>query len=205
MLEEHGEKWGGKVRILGLSIDNDAATVKAHVESKKWTLPEHFHVKAAGCKASDMFGIRGVPHVLLVDKEGTIVFKGHPAKRQNLEEDFDTLLAGGQLKGVEAPGASAESNDKLVDDDKAKTASEKFWKDAKDMMDKDGDKFADFPRAFLVLVDEAKFDAKTQQISHKMTCHTQIMGGTQEKQEAVKEILKNHNQGPWENEDMFRL
>jgi len=28
MLEEHGAKWGDKVRLIGLSIDNDASTVK---------------------------------------------------------------------------------------------------------------------------------------------------------------------------------
>jgi len=100
MLEEHGEKWNGKVRILGLSIDNDAATVKSHVEAKKWSLPEHYHVKTEGCEASAMFGIRGVPHVLIVDKSGTIVYKGHPAQRSDLVADFNTLLEGGTLSGV---------------------------------------------------------------------------------------------------------
>jgi len=103
MLEEHGAKWDGKVRILGLSIDNDSDTVKSHVESKSWTSPEHYHVKVAGCPAQEMFGIRGVPHVLLVDTEGTIVFKGHPAKRPDLVADFNTLLSGGKIEGVEAP------------------------------------------------------------------------------------------------------
>lgn len=43
--------------------------------------------------------MKGVPHVLLLDTKGRIVFKGHPAKRKNLEEDFDTLLKGEALTG----------------------------------------------------------------------------------------------------------
>lgn len=88
MLEENSEKWGGKVRIIGLSIDNAAGAVKSHVEAKGWTKPEHYHVKAAGCTAQADHGVAGVPHVLLVDTNGKIVFKGHPAKRPSFEDDF---------------------------------------------------------------------------------------------------------------------
>ena len=35
--------------------------------------------------------------MILVDKEGKIVFKGHPASRPNLEEDFDKLLKGEKI------------------------------------------------------------------------------------------------------------
>lgn len=94
MLKEHGDKWGGKVRILGLSIDNDAATIKAHVEKKDWKLVEHYHVRRAGCIADKNFGVQGVPHCALVNRDGIIVWMGHPASRQNLVDDFDKLLAG---------------------------------------------------------------------------------------------------------------
>jgi len=57
MLEEHGEKWGGKVRIMGLSIDNDAAKVKSHVESKKWASVEHYHIRNGKCTADKEYGI----------------------------------------------------------------------------------------------------------------------------------------------------
>ena len=39
------------------------------------------------------FDVNGVPHVLLVDKEGQVVFKNHPMLR-NLEKDIKTLLDG---------------------------------------------------------------------------------------------------------------
>lgn len=102
MLEENGEKWGGKVRLMGLSIDNECGAVKKHVEAKGWGLPEHYHVKAEGCMAQKMFDISGVPHVLIVDTEGIIVYKGHPASRPSLENDFNNLLAGTPLEGLPA-------------------------------------------------------------------------------------------------------
>jgi len=58
--------------------------------------------------------VRGVPHVLIVDLEGFIVFKGHPANRKDLAKDFDDLLAGKRLEGVdepEAPGGDEEGGD----------------------------------------------------------------------------------------------
>jgi len=36
MLEHHAERWGDKVRILGISIDKAASDVVKHVEAKKW-------------------------------------------------------------------------------------------------------------------------------------------------------------------------
>jgi len=46
-------------------------------------------------------------------------------------------------------------------------------------MDEHKDDFK-FPRAFLVLETITKINLKTKQKSTEMTCHTQIMGGTQE-------------------------
>jgi len=55
-------------------------------------------VRNGVCSASDEYGVQGVPHVLLVDKEGTIVFMGHPASR-DIEKDIDSLLKGEKLSG----------------------------------------------------------------------------------------------------------
>jgi hypothetical protein len=77
MLEHHGATWGDKVRIIGISIDQTAAAVVKHVNTKGWTKVEHFH--RAGSSASEDYGVSGVPHVVLVDGEGKIAFVGHPA------------------------------------------------------------------------------------------------------------------------------
>lgn len=109
MMEKHGAEWGGKVRIIGASIDNDAATVKNHVTSKNWTSVEHYHVRKTGCTADKEYGVQGVPHCLLVDTTGTIIWMGHPASRPDLVADFNTLLKGEKLQGL--PAVAEEGGD----------------------------------------------------------------------------------------------
>jgi thiol-disulfide isomerase/thioredoxin len=65
MLEHHGERWGDKLRRVGVSIDNTASAVVKHVQAKKWEKVEHFHRASSSC--SKDYGVSGVPHVLLVD------------------------------------------------------------------------------------------------------------------------------------------
>jgi hypothetical protein len=49
MLEHHGERWGDKVRIVGVSIDRDVETVLKHVKGKGWTKVNHFHRAGSSC------------------------------------------------------------------------------------------------------------------------------------------------------------
>ena len=93
--------WGSRVRLIGLSIDQSQATVANHVDNRGWTAVEHYHSRNGVSDASKIYGVTGVPRVLLVDTEGTIVFTGHPSSRK-LEEDIDTLLKGDKITG---PGA----------------------------------------------------------------------------------------------------
>ena len=51
MLEENGEKWGDKVRIIGLSIESEKQTVKDHVKEKNWTKVEHYHIRNGNCNS----------------------------------------------------------------------------------------------------------------------------------------------------------
>ena len=97
MLDDNKAAWGGKVRVIGLSCDQSVATVKSHCETKGWTSIEHYGCKGAGCTAAQDFGVSGIPCVALVDTNGKIVFKGHPASRPNLEKDLTDLLAGNTI------------------------------------------------------------------------------------------------------------
>lgn len=205
MMAKHGAEWGGKVRIIGCSIDNDAPTVKNHVQSKKWEAVEHYHVRKAGCSASDEYGVQGVPHCLLVDTTGTIVWMGHPASRPDLVKDFNMLLKGEKLEGVPAPVAAGGEPAAVegMDDAAAMAQVEKFKKEAKELMDNNKDAFT-FPRAFLVLEDNAVYDAASKSIKHNFVCHKQIMGGTQETQDKAKELLATIK-GDWTPKEMFRL
>jgi Thioredoxin-like len=102
MLEHHGERWGDKVRIIGISIDQGAAAVVKHVKDKKWEKVEHFHRASSSC--SKDYGVNGVPHVVLVDTEGKIAFVGHPMSI-DLEKGIEKLLKG------EALGAAGGDDD----------------------------------------------------------------------------------------------
>ena len=65
MLEKRGAEWGSNVRIVGLSIDQSADLMSKHVEDKKWTSVEHYHRHESDC--STVYGVRGVPHVMLIN------------------------------------------------------------------------------------------------------------------------------------------
>jgi len=103
--------WGGKVKIIGISIDQTADAVVKHVDAKGWNSPIHYHRAKSNC--SEQYAVSGVPNVMLVDTNGTIVFKGHPANRSNLEQDFDDLLAGKTITGpgTEAAGGGDDDED----------------------------------------------------------------------------------------------
>jgi len=73
---------------------------------KKWESVEHYNF--AGNNCSLMYNIEGVPHVMLIDKNGTIVFKGHPSTRVNLEDDIYKLMNDQFLSG---PGTTKEKTD----------------------------------------------------------------------------------------------
>jgi len=98
MLKKRAADWGDKVKIIGLSIDKTADVVAAHVDKKDWKRPIHYHRAESDC--SQVYSVRGVPHVMLLDTTGKIVYKGHPATRPDLEADFDTLLKGEAITGA---------------------------------------------------------------------------------------------------------
>jgi len=97
MLEKREKDWAGKVRIIGISIDQTKEAVVTHCESKKWMSIEHYHRATSDC--SKVYGVSGVPHVMLIDKNGKIAFMGHPANRKDLEADLDTLSKGETISG----------------------------------------------------------------------------------------------------------
>ena len=78
------------MRIIGLSIDKEANAVTKHVDDKGWNMVEHFHRADSNC--SEVYSVEGVPHVMLIDQSGTIVFIGHPAEiKPDLETKLDNL------------------------------------------------------------------------------------------------------------------
>ena len=208
MLEERGKDWGDKVRLIGLSIDKATAIVKNHVEDKKWTSVEHYHVRTPGCTADKDYGVQGVPHVLLVDTQGKIVFVGHPASRQ-LEQDIDSLLKGQTLTG-EGTGAepkeeegSPESTEESISANEAEAALEKFKKESKAWNELHKETLKALARAFLVLEQEATFDCTDKQIKYKLDCHL-VLVGPAEIVEAIEKASEDVCKGPWKMHKQIR-
>ena len=98
MIETRGANWCEDVRIVGLSVDRYINALKEHIKAKKWHKVEHYHVRNGVCQADKEHNVKGVPHVMLVDTHGVIVFKEHPTSRK-LEEDIDALLKGEKITG----------------------------------------------------------------------------------------------------------
>lgn len=107
MLKKRGAEWGENVKIVCISIDQTADKVVSHVKAKDWERPIHYHRAESDC--SQQYSVSGVPNVMLIDTKGKIVFKGHPANRPNLEEDFDKLLKGEKIYGTGCEFESEEA------------------------------------------------------------------------------------------------
>lgn len=167
MIKKNQAEWKGKVRIVGLSIDNEMSAVEEHVKTKDWGNVEHWHRDKSDC--SKVYGVNGVPHVMLLDKKGKIVFKGHPASRKNLEQDMNDLMNGKELTGegtAPANGNGDEGKEEKRDD---KAIPEGFSEMKKEEVDKECEEHAkvmeawktdedlattakECPRAFCVIV-----------------------------------------------------
>lgn len=204
MLEKNGEAWKDKIRIIGVSIDKDRETLKKHVETKKWTAVEHFH--RAGSNCSDVYQVRGVPHVMLIDTEGKIVFKGHPANRKDLEQDMKDLSEGKKLSGSEdeAPKAMACSAEAAVTESKPQLDQAQVMKEIdefkevaaafqKDEALKEHAKKC--PRAFCVMVFESKYKNKKFATDFK---NYRVVVGPQENIDALKKTFEEKVRGSFE-------
>ncbi len=76
--------WGDRVKIMSLSIDDKAETVKAHLEKRGWTNTFNLWAGKGGweAKPTKEFRVRGVPTTYIIDQNGKILQSGHPAAMQ---------------------------------------------------------------------------------------------------------------------------
>lgn len=68
-----------------------------HCYNKGWMDVEHYFNHESDC--GEVYAVKGYPTIMIIDTNGKIAFKGHPANRKNLEGDFDTLLKGESITG----------------------------------------------------------------------------------------------------------
>jgi len=120
MLEKNHEKWQGKVRIVGLSVDEEKDDVIKRVEEKKWNKVDHYLLDKSNPNAkyySQIYGAQGIPRIVVVNKHGKIVFLGHPSS-VDLEKVLNDLLEASEdivpesAKSKDAPKTSSSSGSK---------------------------------------------------------------------------------------------
>jgi len=80
MLAKGKEAWKDRVRLIGLSVDQDANKLKSWIIEKGYQNGvEHYHAANGKCAINGQLGAGGIPHVALLNPNGQIVFKGHPS------------------------------------------------------------------------------------------------------------------------------
>lgn len=191
MVEKHAAEWAGKVRIIGVSIDKDAQTVHNHIEKNGWGSVEHYHRAKSTC--SDDYEVRGVPHILIVGPDGKIVFKGHPAGRQDLVQDFNDLLAGKGLSGAEGGETVPEPPKNPVDMGHIASVMaemEKFNKEVgPELQKKCKTNASGMMRDFSVLTLSAKYHPNSNQWESEYINH-RVLVGTKEKLDFCKSAIE---------------
>lgn len=76
--------------IVGISLDQNRSALTKFTKDNKMTWPQYFDGKGWDNEVSTRFGIRSIPAMWLVDKEGKLVTTN---ARSNLESQVEALLA----------------------------------------------------------------------------------------------------------------
>lgn len=194
MLTKRAVDWGDKVKIIGISIDQTAEAVVKHIEAKDWNRPIHYHRAKSNC--SDVYQVRGVPHVMLLDTTGKIVFKGHPAGRPDLEADFDKLLKGETLD-IEGEGDKAGEAGADAGPEETKSPADcmayidLFKNEIAPGLQKDEEIAAiakGMPRAFCVMVYEESLNVETRKSKIDWKNYRVLVGPTASVDKAIEKM-----------------
>jgi len=94
--QNHQKDTKALVKIVGLSCDDHINAVKAHIEEKGWDSIDHYIKKTI----REELHIKMIPCICVVNREGKIVYFGHP-KHFDLERDLENLLIGNDLAIVD--------------------------------------------------------------------------------------------------------
>ena len=86
MASEHRVAWHNRVAIIPLSIDEQPETVSRHVKQRSWDQVDHYWSGAHGATGWDAPAVRAVvgqavPELLIIDRDGRILWRGHPADK----------------------------------------------------------------------------------------------------------------------------
>ena len=75
--------------VIGISLDSNEQKLKQFIKQREMPCPQYFDGKGWKNEISTKYGIRSIPAMWLVDKEGNLVDKN---ARRGLEEKVEELL-----------------------------------------------------------------------------------------------------------------
>jgi thiol-disulfide isomerase/thioredoxin len=87
--------WEGKVALVPLCLDRDPNVISTHINTRGWTNLRHYRSERSNDEyftdAQRAFAVMSYPTAFLIDRDGKIVWRGHPAEQdvvtqvQNME------------------------------------------------------------------------------------------------------------------------
>ena len=154
--------WQDSVRFIGLGHDEDKMILEAQVKARDWIAIEQYQTQNGYSTCSKDFGVISLPHRVLIDKTGTIVYTGSAVNRL-IEEDIDKLLQDEELVGIGTKTCAKFELDERTEEVTNESCDEihqRFEKEVKGLFD---DSFImcsskRLNRAFVVLVFDVVFD-----------------------------------------------
>jgi thiol-disulfide isomerase/thioredoxin len=97
IMKRRANDWKGKATILAVSIDDSSSIIKKYLRRYKlkdipvkWT-----NEGGTGweCEVMERYGVSGIPEALLINKEGTILWRGDP-RDLDVEKAIDEAIKG---------------------------------------------------------------------------------------------------------------
>ncbi len=68
--------------IIGISLDKDEAKLKKYLQDNDMTWPQYFDGLGWNNKLAKRFGVRAIPHVVLLNKKGAVYFNTNYDKKK---------------------------------------------------------------------------------------------------------------------------
>jgi thiol-disulfide isomerase/thioredoxin len=76
LIETYKKYRNNNFEIVGVSLDKNGEAWKNGIEQLGITWPQMSDLKYWDCEGSRLYGVRSIPHTVLIDKEGTIIARG---------------------------------------------------------------------------------------------------------------------------------
>ncbi|MBN1587929.1 MAG: redoxin domain-containing protein [Pirellulales bacterium] len=89
-LKELTSKYGGQFRVVGVSLDNQLADLKAYLKENPLPWPQIFEQGGLDSRPANELGILTVPTMILIDKDGKVVNRN--VSLAELDKELKTIL-----------------------------------------------------------------------------------------------------------------